>query len=53
MYGDHYVKNIIANAKKRLKKNGRQLKTNHHSPFTQGYFPEMETFPELEDDIMS
>ena len=46
-------KKITANVKERLNKHGRELNANLKSPFIQGYCPEMDTSPKLDDDKMS
>ena len=53
MYGNHCVKDNIANVKERLKNKFHQLNVKHQSTFTQGNLPEMYISPKLGCDNMS
>ena len=45
--GNHYVNNVIANIKKKLMDNGRELNAKQQSPFLTGYRPESNKSPEF------
>ena len=52
MSSTNYIKTDVDNAEEKIKKKGDQLPSRAVTPMSQGYYPETDSYPELDQDVI-